>query len=143
MLALIVIILCVAAVVSYVVYCVRKDHRFERDRLAVATALSPGLEIREMTMVRPNPIRTRRLANRSQSAFTPLAPDDFAHVSTDYGTYTPASVETSILERADTEIHHPAHSCVEAPMHDTCSTSDSSFSDTCSTSDSSFGGGFD
>ncbi len=115
---IIVIILCTVAVAAYVIHCVRKDRRVEREHWATSTVFSPGPQIREMTAVRPNPTRTRR------SAFVPLDPDDFNHVPTDYGTYTPTAVS----------------GCTEAPMHDTFN---SGHHDVCSSHDSSYDGGFD
>jgi len=138
--ALVVIVLCAAAAATYAIYCARKDCRVEREHQAVVTALSPGPKVREMTTMRPNPMRSRRLASGSQPTFTPSASDDFKHVPTDYGTYTPAEVDSAILGRADTELHHAIPVCAEAPSHDTFS---GGHHDACSTHDSSYGGGFD
>lgn len=140
----IVTILCAAPLIVFIIYCSRKDRRVARERRAVEIALSPGPKVREMTTARSKPLKVRHLANGSQPTFTPLTPNDFSHVPTNYGTYTPADVDVAILERADTELHHVDSVCAEAPSHQTfgsghhdgCSTHDS-------THDSSYGGGFD
>lgn len=142
--AIIVIILCLAAA-AYVIHSARKDRRVVRDHNTVTAALAPGPRIREMTTASP-----RRLANGSRpvfkpAVFSPADPDDFKHVDTDYGTYTPADVDMAAMARADTELHHAPPTCAEAPSHDTFS---GGHHDTCSThdtsyGDSSYGGGFD
>jgi hypothetical protein len=120
--ALIVIVLCAAAGVIYVIYCVRKDRRVERELQVVVTTLSPGPKVREMTTMRPNPMRSRSLASGSQP------------------TFTPAEVDSAVLGRADTELHHATPACAGAPSHDTFS---GGHHDACSTHDSSYGEGFD
>lgn len=93
--AIIVITALFALVATYVVRSRRKDTRADREHQARIEALAPGPRIRELTTVRPNPMTTRRMDLG--------APDDFKHVPTDYGTYTPVEVERAILGRADTE----------------------------------------
>lgn len=87
--ALIMTAACLAVVAAYVAWCHRKDRLADREHRAVITAMSPGPRVRELTTVRPNPLRTRKFAGGSQPAFSPASPGDFGHVSTDYGTYTP------------------------------------------------------
>lgn len=158
--AIIVIILCLAAA-AYVIHSSRKDRLVVRDYHAVTAALAPGPRIREMTTVSP-----RRLANGSRPVFTPeltrridalesrvrshptrglrvvstaADPEDFSHVDTDYGMYTPADVDMAAMARADTELHHASPTCAEAQSHDTfgCGHHDTSYGD------SSYGDGFD
>lgn len=157
--AIIVIILCLAAA-AYVIHSARKDRRVVRDHNTVTAALAPGPRIREMTIARPNPVSPRRLANGSRpvfkpAVFSPADPDDFKHVDTDYGTYTPADVDMAVMARANIELHHSipvcaeAHAytethlsspaCAEDPSRDTFS---GGHHDT-SYGDSSYGGGFD
>lgn len=112
------IIACFAVVGAYVAWCRRRDLRADREHQAVVTAMSPGPRIRELTTVRPNPMRARKLASGSQPAFPTTTAGGFAHVSTDYGTYTPAEVDVAILGRADTDAetpvsHHDAGSTVD------------------------------
>lgn len=139
-----VIIACLSIVVAYVAWCLWRDRQADRAHQAVAAALSPGPRIRELTvpgMVRQNPLRARNLAGGSQPAF-PSA-DDFGHVPTDYGTYTPAQVDAEILGRSDLGLHcHHATTCAEAPApdaghhvshHDACPTVDTTY-------DTSYGG---
>jgi ABC-type nickel/cobalt efflux system permease component RcnA len=132
-------IACLAVVAAYVAWCRRKDRRADREHQAVMTAMSPGPRIRELTTVRPNPMRARRLASGSQPVFPATAAGDFGHVPTDYGTYTPAEVDAAILGRADTDTHHHhATPCAETPAHD--AGHDVSHHDACSTVDASYGG---
>lgn len=137
--AIMIVVACLTGL-AYVAWCLRKDRRANQEHQAVMTALSPGPRIRELTSVRPNPMRARNLAGGSQPVF-PVASGGFEHVATDYGTYTPAVVDAAILGRADTETHQHQHhvsSCAEAPAHD--SGHHVSHHDTCSTSDASYGG---
>lgn len=126
--AILTILTSVAVVAAYVALCRRKDRRADKEHQAVITAMSPGPKIRELTTVRPNPIRTRKLASGSQPVFPTMSVGDFEHVPTDYGTYTPAEVDAVILERADVDTHHHhAAPCAEVPAHDTCATVDTSY----------------
>lgn len=127
------IIVCLSAVVAYVLWCLRRDRRAGLEHQAVIMAMSSGPKIRELTTVRPNPNppRMRRFASGSRSAFSAAPADDFGHVSTDYGTYTPAEMDTSPHQ------HHAA-TCVEVPVHDTGH--HVSHHDVCSVVDTPYGG---
>lgn len=111
----ILIVVACLAIAVYVVWCRRRDCRADREHQAIMTAMSPGPRIRELTIVRSNPMRTRRFASGSQPVF-PATKAEFAHVPTDY--------------------HHRA-TCVEAPAHDIGHAV--SHSDGCSTIDTSHG----
>lgn len=110
--AFVALLVIAAAVAAYLVMSSRKDRRSDLDHRAVVAAMSPGPRIREMTSVRPSPLRRNRMAERTVAP----AADDFAHVDTDYGTYSPADVEAAISGRADTQSHH-GHPCAEVPSH--------------------------
>lgn len=126
--AVLLIIAYASVVVVYVLWCLRRGRRADREHQAVIAAMSPGPKIRELTTVRPNSMRTRKLASGSQPVFPATSVGDFGHVPTDYGTYTPAEVDAVILGRTDTDTyHHHARPCAEAPTHDACSTVDTSY----------------
>lgn len=105
--ALAAILAFVAVTAAYLVLSSRKDRRSAQDHRAVMSAMSPGPRIHEMTSVRPSPVSRNRMAKGSRTV-APAA-DDFSHVGTDYGTYTPADVEAALP-------HHD-HSCAEVPAH--------------------------
>lgn len=133
------IIACLSVVAVYVLWCLRRDRWADREHQAVITAMSPGPKVRELTAVRPNAIRTRKLAIGSQPLFPSMPASDFGHVPTDYGTYTPAEMDATILGCTDTDTHHHhVTPCAEAPAHD--AGQHVSHHDTCSTMDTSYGG---
>lgn len=99
--AVLMIIAYASVVVVYVLWCLRRGRRADREHQAVIAAMSPGPKIRELTAVRPNPIRTRKLASGSQTVFLAATAGDFGHAPTDYGTFTPADVDAATLGRAD------------------------------------------
>lgn len=93
--ALVAVLVFTAVAAAYFVVSSRKDRRSDRDHRAVAAAMSPGPQIHEMTSVRPSPLRRNRMAEGSRPVAV-SALDDFAHVGTNYGTYTPADVEAAV-----------------------------------------------
>lgn len=132
---LLTIIVCLAVIVAYVAWCRRRDGRADREHQAVMIAMSPGPRIRELTTMRPNPMRTRKLASGSQPVFPAASVGDFGHVPTDYGTYAPAEVNAEIIGRSDIDTHHHhATPCAETPAHGV------SHHDTCSSVDVLYGG---
>ncbi len=130
--AILMIVTCLLIVAAYVVWCLRKDRRLDRDRQAVLTVMSPGPRIRELTTPRPKQTRTRKFASGSQSTIPPAPAGG-------YETYEPAQISAATLGRADThDQHRHVAPCVEAPSHDVGH--HASHHDACSTVDTSHGG---
>ncbi len=107
---ILIVVACLAVVAVYVAWCRRRDRRADKEHQAVMTAMSPGPKIRELTTVRSNPMRARRLAGGSR----PVVPV----TTTDFETYTPVEIDTVIHVRADTDSSHHHATCIEAPVHD-------------------------